>query len=377
MVMNEDKNQSRAQRELLLIGSVPMPTVDDVFGACGHELGHWLAALPDGEVGERLSWTVYLHTKVFSRCADLDRVSKPATDNQERPPDHKHRWNASMVNPADFDTYRIRKGVNVPDFGDMYFGNVAIASYQRFKALRKEGSIPKHMRFQVCVPGTTSAIDEHFIDPSDWPAARLGYQKAVAAEIARMLNAIPAEDLVIQLDLAWEVMDMSLGDAPTFPWSSARSLEEKLPIHVEGIAALAAAIPEPVGLGLHWCYGTWGGWPMNEMKDMRLCTDLTLATLKATKRPIDYVHIPVALDPGEGFFDALDDLADSPCKIYLGLIHHGDGIEGFRRRWEQARPHLPSAGIASVCGFGRMDPSLMPQVLSIHRAAAEELEADR
>jgi hypothetical protein len=116
---------------------------------------------------------------------------------------------------------------------------------------------------------------------------------------------------------------------------------------------------------------------MNEMTDMRLCTDLTLAALKGAKRPIDYVHLPVALDPGERFFDALNELADSPCKVYLGLIHHGDDLEGFRRRWGQARPHLPNAGIASVCGFGRMDPSVLPHVLALHRACAQEVRASR
>jgi hypothetical protein len=364
-------------RELLLIGSVPMATVDDVFRVCGRDLGQWLSAMPDGEVGDRLSWTVYLHKKVFSRCGDLERVSNPPVDNQEFPPDHKHHWDASMVNPAEFDTYRIREGVDIPKFGDVYFGGVAMESYRRFKALREEGSIPSHMRFQMCVPGTTSAIEEHFISSSEWPRARRAYHEAVAAEIARVLKVIPVEDLVVQIDMAWEVVDISLGTALSFPWSPMRSPEEKLCTHIEGLTALTAAVPKGVGLGLHWCYGTWGGWPMNEMTDMRLCTDLTLAALKDAKRPIDYVHLPVALDPGEGFFDALDELADSPCKAYLGLVHHGDGIEGFRRRWGQARPHLPNAGIASVCGFGRMDPSVLPQVLALHRACAQELRASQ
>ena len=48
--------QSPPLRELLLIGSVPMPTVDDVFHVCGRDLGEWLSAMPDGEVGDRLSW---------------------------------------------------------------------------------------------------------------------------------------------------------------------------------------------------------------------------------------------------------------------------------------------------------------------------------
>ena len=39
--------------ELLLVGSIPMDTSEEVFRAFGGSLGASLAYLPDGEVGER------------------------------------------------------------------------------------------------------------------------------------------------------------------------------------------------------------------------------------------------------------------------------------------------------------------------------------
>ena len=42
--------------ELLLIGSIPYDTVEKVFQSFGAELGPYLLAMPDGEVGPRKHW---------------------------------------------------------------------------------------------------------------------------------------------------------------------------------------------------------------------------------------------------------------------------------------------------------------------------------
>lgn len=47
----------KAAGEMLLVGSMPFDTVEDVFRECGSILGDCLASLPDGEVGDRRNWT--------------------------------------------------------------------------------------------------------------------------------------------------------------------------------------------------------------------------------------------------------------------------------------------------------------------------------
>ena len=42
-------------QELLLVGSVPLKSVEDVMTTFGGALGSYLPAIPDGEVGERKS----------------------------------------------------------------------------------------------------------------------------------------------------------------------------------------------------------------------------------------------------------------------------------------------------------------------------------
>ena len=42
--------------ELLLVGSIPLDTPEDVFRTFGRPLGKYLFAMPDGEVGPRRHW---------------------------------------------------------------------------------------------------------------------------------------------------------------------------------------------------------------------------------------------------------------------------------------------------------------------------------
>ena len=125
----------------------------------------------------------------------------------------------------------------------------AVNAYVIFKTLRDNGTLAPHLRFQVSMPAPVSAIPPRiFPEPSDAEIVREGYEVAMAAEIATLLNRIPAADLAIQWDCATE-LQQSYGDDPE---ANARNIAP--------IARLSAAIPEDVRLGCHLCFGTLGGW---------------------------------------------------------------------------------------------------------------------
>ena len=42
--------------ELMLVGSIPLDTVQEVFETFGKPRGKYLFAMPDGEVGPRRQW---------------------------------------------------------------------------------------------------------------------------------------------------------------------------------------------------------------------------------------------------------------------------------------------------------------------------------
>jgi hypothetical protein len=114
---------------------------------------------------------------------------------------------------------------------------------------------------------------------------------------------------------------------------------------------------------------------MKDMPDLGLCVRMSNGAKRRTRRRLDYVHMPVVRHPGEDFFQPLDGLDIGDTYVYLGLIHHSDGVEGFRQRMNLARRHLPEFGIGSVCGYGRVQASELPQILQVHKACAGELRA--
>jgi hypothetical protein len=101
---------------------------------------------------------------------------------------------------------------------------------------------------------------------------------------------------------------------------------------------------------------------------------LSNEAIRRTQRRVDYVHMPVVKEPEDAFFAPLDRLSIGDTKVYLGLVHEDEaGIEPFRRRVQGARRHLSEFGIGGVCGYGRVDPSDLPQVLKVHTDCASEL----
>lgn len=90
-------------------------------------------------------------------------------------------------------------------------------------------------------------------------------------------------------------------------------------------------------------------------------------------RRVDYVHMPVVRKPDEAFFAPLSDLDVGDARVFLGMVHHTDTIHDFRRRRDLARKHLPEFGIASVCGYGRVAPDEVQDILDLHAEDVGEL----
>lgn len=356
---------------VLLVGSLPFETVEEALRAGAAGVGGDVSCLPDGEVGERRMWVGFLPMRTYSTHPDLVESRRPTafglTPTFEDP----------TVRPGAAEefhwTFRVKPGVSELRFEDIGYGRIAQDSYTVFCRLRDEGAIAPGVRFQVALPATSSGTDQFFDDPDQWPMVHGAYADAIRREIARMLETIPAEDLLIQFDLAWEVNDLSIGDERYFPFWPQAIFEEKFARHTGLLVDLSREVPEQVGLGFHWCYGTWGGWPMTDMGDLSLCVQLSNDTVSRAGRHVDYVHMPVTQDPDEAFFAPLEDLDIGDTKLYLGLVHHADGINGCRRRIELAHRYRSGFGIGAVCGYGREDPANLPDIMALHHEAAAAL----
>jgi hypothetical protein len=346
------------ERNLLLVGSIPLDSVEEVFGTFGGSLGPSLKTIPDGEVGPRRHWISKIHYQVLSGHPELETLRRP------RPEDGIERLNPRDA--SDSWQFKVKDGVEYVRFGDpgwrLGYARDAVNSYFVFKTLREKGVLDQHLRFQVSLPSVNSALPPRiFPNPADIAKIRPGFADALAAEISVIVKKIPNNDLAIQWDCATEVQD-------AYGAISGYAAEGAAERNVEQFRKLSPLIPENVMLGYHFCFGTLGGWPRFAPADLSATVTLANAVIDATGRRVDWIHIPVLDGVGDAFFAPLKDLRPRGAHVYLGIIHH---MEGFKERLDAARKYLPHFGLAAYCGFGRMASSEMPTVLEEHRKAVQ------
>ena len=142
----------------------------------------------------------------------------------------------------------------------------------------------------------------------------------------------------------------------------------------QALVDLSPHLPDEALLGLHLCYGDLGHRHFKEPKDLALVVRMANAGVAAIRRPVDFVHMPVPRNRSDdAYFAPLADLTISDTKLFLGLMHHTDGVQGTLQRLETAQKHASGFGIATECGFGRRPPETIPELMRIHREAAARL----
>jgi hypothetical protein len=341
--------------ELLLVGSVPLDTVEEVMTEFGAALGEHLPALPDGEIGERRSWVNRLCYLIFNGHAEIETLKRPKpVDGVEvlLPRRRDDAWQ-----------FRVRPGVERVRFGNagtrLGYAGDAVSSYFVFRTLREKGILPAGLRFQISIPMVNSVVRPlYFPDARDLDRVRPGFEESLAAEIAVIVKRIPHRDLAIQWDCAWEVQAVS-GAAPN-------PQEAAVATHVAPVARLSRLLPEEVQLGFHFCFGTFGGWPAFAPATLGPAVDFANGAVEAAGRRVDWVHIPVLDTVEEAFYAPLGGLDAGGADVYLGAIH---SMATLKARLDVARKFLPRFGLAAYCGFGRTPPGELSRILEDHRTA--------
>ena len=345
--------------ELLLVGSIPLDTPQEVFATFGAPLGKYLFSIPDGEIGPRRHWISRVHYQVLAAHPELEIVQRPAPD--ENGVERRHPRNA-----RDAWWFKVKDGVKQVRFGDpgwrLGYARDAVNSYFVFRVMKEKGVLPSHVRFQVSIPMVNSVLPPRiFPNVSDLDKIRPGYEAALRAELATITDRIPAEELAIQWDCSTEVQD-AYGSISGFPLAGA--IERNL-IEVRN---LSPHIPPKVALGYHFCFGTLGGWPRFQPDDLGQAVKLANGFVAASGRRVDWIHIPVLDRSDDAFFAPLKDLRPQGARVYLGAIHN---MTRFKERIATARKYISEFGLGAYCGFGRLPASELPAILADHLAAAE------
>ena len=346
-------------RDVLLIGSVGLSNAEEVFCTCAQVLGALAPRYPDGETG----WA----RSVWVQCQRPFFLGNPALEMVEADPERPGEYRPARVPSGGIyghtraEMYagraRLRGGASV-QFDNLGYADWSLESYALFSRLKSEQVIPSGTRFQVSLPTPSNILNMHVLPESQSTVAP-AYTAALFGEVERMANHIPHHELTIQWDSTHPVAYES---APT-------AERERI---IAYLAQLTDHVPADVELGFHLCYGDFEHKHGLQPPDLSVCVEMANGILAAASRPVGYVHMPVPRDRSDvDYMTPLEKLRlPAATRLYLGLVHYTDGVEGTRRRLESASTAYSDFGIATECGMGRRVGQDIPALLRIHAAAA-------
>jgi hypothetical protein len=343
-----------ARERLHLIGSIPLETSEQVFRALAQELGPWLKRYPDGETGERSRW-VYFQGQMLRAHPDME--IDPTV-----PPYPFVQWDGKVIREINQVRFKPTVDPNKIKFETGY-DKAALASWPAFKRLREDGTVAKDACFQVSLPTPHSSGYLYVSGPAR-PTYFAVYERALLAALANIVKAIPVQDLSIQWDVCQEVLAFE-GYFKDRPADYKKQTFDML-------GRLGDAVPTGVELGYHLCYGSPQDEHLVQPKDAAVLVEMMEGIAAATKRPINFFHIPVPKDRTDAAYYAPLARWKRPkgTNLYLGLLHHDDAA-GDKARIVEARRHIPDFGFSAECGWGRTQPGRLPGLLAGHRSAAE------
>ena len=340
-------------RDIHIVGSVALPTVEDVFRAIASTFGTRVKRLPDGEVGDRGGW-IQWQVNVVKNHPQL-----VLDDTDRRAGWQKARGEYVTTRAAT--GYRIADHVNPADlsFNNLGYADAALESYEIFRRLKSQGDVHEDARFQVSLP-TPVAFLENFIARQCQADVEGPYEARMVAEVAEIAAHVPHHELAIQWDVA---KDMGI-------WEGVWSIffEDVKGGIIERLARLGDTVPEHVELGYHLCYGDLNHVHWKEPEDTANLVEVANGIVAGVSRSIQWLHIPVPRDRSDdAYFEPLRGMKLKPeTQLFLGLVHHTDGVAGTQQRIATAENFVTDFGISTECGMGRRPAETISELLRIH-----------
>lgn len=340
-------------RPTLLVGSVNLIDAEAVFRIASRHLGNSLRSLPDGETGGRLAWIGW-QAQVLRQCAFLqpsEARSGGAYDGGSQAPTR----------------YRLVGDPETAGFPDLGYAQAALQSYAVFESMRRDGEIPRAMRFQVSLP-TPLAPLAGAVEPDDFLAVEKLYEQAMRRELEEIGSAIPHQALAVQWDAAIEVAVLEGVAMRDGIHLFANPLDDLC----ARLAAVIDWIPEAVTAGFHLCYGDYGHRHFVEPRDTGLMVQMANTVFARAHRRIDWCHMPVPKSrDDDAYFTPLSNLRKpAETQLYLGLAHQSDGMAGGVRRMAAAHRHVDDFGVSTECGMGRRPPETIEPLMALMSALA-------
>lgn len=338
-----------------LVGSINFDDAETTMRVAAEHLGEHLRRIPDGEVGERFHWILFQADRI-GQAAGIARVGDTPIP----------------VRMLDVRPVRLADGVAAADISlpPLGYAEAALASWETFSRLKRDGVIAGGTRFQVSLP-TPLGVVGSLVAAQDRAEFEPVYEAALAAELDQILAAIPHGELAIQWDAALEfaILEGVTGrGAVRYEW-----FDDAWEGTSERLARQIDRVPAGVEVGAHLCYGDVGEQHFVEPADAAHLTRFANAVIAKARRELTWLHLPVPIGrDDEGFFAPLAELKlPDASELYLGLVHREDGATGAERRIAAARAEVArDFGVATECGFGRAPEGTTVPLFETHRAVA-------
>jgi len=336
--------------DAMLVGSANVEGAEELFRLVAATSGGTVTRIPDGERGRRVNWLAAQGPFLFD-CDALEPVDTGANRYGSRGQVGKR--------------FRPRAGADLSTLTlDLPYVEDAVASFAVFAALQDEGVLDDGVRMQISIP-TAMATCLALIAPDAQRAMLPVMERTVGDQVRRIAARLPHDRIAIQWDVAAEFMHMELARAATF------SAEEI----AAALGRLADLVPDGIAVGYHLCYGDAPPEPgakgrhFVEPADAGLLVEIANAIVAAAARPVEWIHLPVPINRSdEAYFAPLADLRLGPdTRLYLGLVHEEDGLEGAQRRVAAAARFASGFGVATECGLQNEPREAHARILEIQR----------
>jgi len=337
-------------------GSVNLADAESVMREIASRVPSGLRRLPDGETGDRGNWIFFQLQKFlqFPWLVPAQPLDSAEGDYEQLP------------------QLRLADGVELAEVSwpDLGYADAYLASYQTFVALREQGVIPPGVRFQVEYPTPLASISG-YIAPEQQQALLGSYERAMFADLDRLVSEIPHGEMAVQWDVAVEFGILEEAFAP----GGAQAFD----VIIAALARCIDQVPAEIPAGLHLCYGDYGHQHFKQPESLALQVRVLNAVIAAAGRPVSFVSFTVPqYQREESYFAPLARLtADPGTELNFALVpyHPAEQAPGTTeaqvRLIDAALAASPAGrrdwGICTECGMGRAGRDEIPQLLDLHR----------
>jgi hypothetical protein len=337
-------------------GGVNLADAESVMREIATRVPHGVRRIPDGETGDRQQW-IFFQLSRFWQTPGLEQAGvedAPAPGYEQMP------------------RVRLAEGVDPDDIGwpDLGYADAYLESFETFRQLQREGVVPRDVRFQVEYPTPLASING-WVVREDQDRLEPSYERALFADLDRLLAAVPHAEIAVQWDVAVEFAILEGG----FEGTAGQTFDTI----VERLARCVDRVPADVPVGLHLCYGDYQHRHFKEPGSLELQVNVANQVDSTAGRQLDWLAFTVPqYQRDASFFAPLGDLdVNQGTELYFALVPYHPAEQEPGTTSEQVRlvdAHLPNPGgdgsmewgICTECGMARADRDDIPELLDLH-----------